>query len=96
MDFVELVGGIAIIAGLYYIGIIISRCIILSARRQEVEMAEKELNIKMEQLKLLEGEVHELELIGNGDEEFKEETKRIKKEKLEVIIGGKFEHKNRW
>jgi len=96
MNFAELVGGAAIIAGLYYIGIIISRCIILSARRQEVEMAEKELNIKMEQLKLLQGEVHELELIGGGDEDFKEETRRIKKEKLEVIIGGKFEHKNRW
>jgi hypothetical protein len=96
MLFTELIGGIAILAGLYYIGIIISRCIILSARRQEVEMAEKEVNIKREQLRLLEGEVHELELIGEGDEEFKEETKRITKEKLEVIIGGKFEHKNRW
>jgi hypothetical protein len=96
MLFTELIGGIAILAGLYYIGIIISRCIILSARRQEVEMAEKEVNIKREQLRLLEGEVHELELIGEDDEEFKEETKRITKEKLEVIIGGKFEHKNRW
>jgi hypothetical protein len=96
MIFTELIGGIAILAGLYYIGIIISRCIILSARRQEVEMAEREVNIKRDQLRLLEGEVHELELIGGIDEEFKEETKRIKKEKLEVIIGGKFEHKNRW
>ncbi len=96
MIFTELIGGIAILAGLYYIGIIISRCIILSARRQEVEMAEREVNIKKEQLRLLEGEVRELELIGGIDEEFKEETKRIKKEKLEVIIGGKFEHKNRW
>ncbi len=96
MLFTELIGGIAILAGLYYIGIIISRCIILSARRQEVEMAEKEVNIKKEQLRLLDGEVHELELIGEGDEEFKEETKRITREKLEVIIGEKFEHKNRW
>jgi hypothetical protein len=96
MFFTELIGGIAILAGLYYIGIIISRCIILSAKRQEVEMAEKEVNIKKEQLRLLDGEVHELELIGEGDEEFKEETKRITREKLEVIIGEKFEHKNRW
>jgi hypothetical protein len=96
MLFTELIGGIAILAGLYYIGVIISRCIILSARRQEVEMAEKEVNIKREQLRLLDGEVHELELIGAGDEEFIEETKRITKEKLEVIIGEKFEHKNRW
>lgn len=59
-------------------------------------MAEKELNIKMEQLKLLSGEVHELELIGGECAEFKDETTRIKREKLEVIIGGKFEHKNRW
>jgi hypothetical protein len=33
MAFTEIVGAIAILAGLYYIGIIISRCIILSARR---------------------------------------------------------------
>jgi flagellar motility protein MotE (MotC chaperone) len=96
MVFTEIVGAIAILAGLYYIGIIISRCIILSARRMEVELQEKEINIKKEQLKLLEGEVHELELIGEGDEDFKEETKRITKEKLEVIIGGKVKPKNRW
>jgi flagellar motility protein MotE (MotC chaperone) len=96
MAFTEIVGAIAILAGLYYIGIIISRCIILSARRMEVELQEKEINIKKEQLKLLEGEVHELELIGEGDEDFKEETKRITKEKLEVIIGGKVKPKNRW
>jgi hypothetical protein len=96
MVFEELIGGIVILAGLYFIGIIISRAIILSARRQEVEMAEKEVYIKREQLRLLEGEVHELELIGEGDEEFKEEAKRIQKEKLEVIIGEKVEPKNRW
>ncbi len=96
MVFEEFIGGIVILAGLYFIGIIISRAIILSARRQEVEMAEKEIYIKREQLRLLEGEVHELELIGDGDEEFKEEAKRIQKEKLEVIIGEKVEPKNRW
>ncbi len=96
MVFEEIIGGIAILASLYFIGIIISRSIILSARRQEVEMAEKEIIIKRERLRLLEGEVHELELIGNGDAEFKEETKRIQKEKLEVIIGEKIEPKNRW
>jgi hypothetical protein len=96
MVFEELIGGIVILAGLYFIGIIISRAIILSARRQEVEMAEKEVYIKREQLRLLEGEVHELELIGEGDEEFKGEAKRIQKEKLEVIIGEKVEPKNRW
>lgn len=96
MVFAELIGGITILAGLYYIGVIISRCIILSARRMEVEMAEKEVKIKSEQLKLLEGEVRELEFIGEGDEELEEEVKRIEKEKLKVIIGGKIEPKNRW
>jgi flagellar motility protein MotE (MotC chaperone) len=96
MIFTELIGAVAILAGLYYIGIILSRCILLSAKRMEVEIKEKEIHIKKEQLKLLEGEVHELELIGEGDEEFMEETKRITKEKLEVIIGGKVEPKNRW
>lgn len=94
--FAELIGGITILAGLYYIGVIISRCIILSAKRMEVELAEKEMKIKSEQLKLLEGEVRELEIIGEGDEELKEEAKRITKEKLEVIIGGRTEPKNRW
>jgi flagellar motility protein MotE (MotC chaperone) len=96
MVFEEIIGGIAILASLYFIGIIISRSIILSARRQEVEMAEKEVHIKRERLRLLEGEVHELELIGDGNEEFKEEAKRIQKEKLEVIIAEKVEPKNRW
>jgi flagellar motility protein MotE (MotC chaperone) len=96
MIFSEIIGAVAILAGLYYIGIILSRCIFLSAKRMEVEIQEKEIHIKKEQLKLLEGEVHELELIGEGDEEFREETKRITKEKLEVIIGGKVEPKNRW
>ncbi|MFQ5800377.1 MAG: hypothetical protein ACE5HH_01490 [Candidatus Hydrothermarchaeales archaeon] len=96
MMFAELIGGITILAGLYYIGVIISRCIILSAKRMEVELAEKEMKIKSEQLKLLEGEVRELEIIGEGDEELKEEAKRITKEKLEVIIGGRTEPKNRW
>ncbi len=96
MMFTELIGGMAIIAGLYYIGVIISRCIILAAKRQEVEMAEREVNIKKEQLKLLDGKVYELGLIGDGEEQFIKETNRITREKLEVIIGGKFEHKNRW
>ena len=96
MAFVEVIGAIAILAGLYYIGIIISRCIILSARRMEVEMAEKEVKIKMDQLKLLEGEVHELRLLGEGDEELEEETKRITKERLEIIVGEKIQPKNRW
>ncbi len=94
--FTEVVGAIAILAGLYYIGIIISRCILLSARKMEVDLAEKEVMIRKEQLKLLEGEVHELELLSDGDEELKEETRRIKKEKLEVIIGNKVEPRNRW
>ena len=96
MVFAEFIGGIAILAGLYYMGIIISRCIILSAKRMEVELAEKEVHIKKEQLKLLEGEVRELELIGEVDEDLKEETQRITKERLEVIIGEKFEPRNRW
>jgi hypothetical protein len=94
MVFEEVIGGVVILAGLYFIGIIISRAIILSAKRMEVEMAEKEVYIKKEQLRLLEGEVHELELIGGENEEFKEEAKRIQKETLEVIIGEKIEPKN--
>ncbi|RMF90977.1 MAG: hypothetical protein D6733_02430 [Methanobacteriota archaeon] len=96
MMFSEILGAIAILAGLYYIGVIISRCIILSARRMEVEIAEKEVKIKEEQLRLLEGEVRELELIEGDEEELKEEAKRITKEKLEVIVGGRLEPQNRW
>jgi hypothetical protein len=96
MIFSEVIGAFAILAGLYFIGLIISRATLLSARRQEVELAHKEIMIKREELDLLEGEVQELKLIGEGDEEFQEEAKRITKEKLEVIIGGKVEPKNRW
>ncbi len=96
MVFEEIIGGIAILASLYYIGIIISRSIILSARRQEVEMAERQVNIKREQLRLLEAEVHQHELISDGDEENNDEARQIQKEKLEVIIGEKIEPKNRW
>jgi hypothetical protein len=96
MVFSEVIGAITVLAGLYYIGIIISRCILLSARKMEVDLAEKEINIRKEQLKLLEGEVHELDIISEGDEELKEESRKIKKEKLEVIIGGKIEPRNRW
>jgi hypothetical protein len=101
--FMELIGAVAILAGLYYIGIIISRCIILSARRMEVEIAQKEVEVKKEQLRLLEGDVHDLELIGGvevGMEErmveFKEEGNPHKKETLEVVIGEKVAPKNRW
>jgi flagellar motility protein MotE (MotC chaperone) len=96
MVFAELIGGIAILAGLYYMGIIISRCILMSARRMEVEIAEKEINIKKEQLKLLQGEVEELELLEGVEEDIEEEEKINRKEKLEVIIGEKFSPKNRW
>jgi|GEM_PF-6543897 len=94
MVFTEVIGAIAILASLYFMGIIISRAIILSARRQEVEMAEKEVHIKREQLRLLEGEMHELELLGAGDEEFQEEARKMSREKLEVIIGELVEPKN--
>lgn len=92
MVFQEFIGGVAIFASLYYMGIIISRSIILSARRMEVEMAEKEVHIKREHLKLLEGDLQELELIGEGDEEFIEETKRIKREEIEGILMGSEGH----
>jgi hypothetical protein len=100
MVFAELIGGIAILAALYYMGIIISRCILMSARRMEVELAEKEINIKKEQLRLLQGEVEEMELLGGVEEDleedYAEEERRNRKEKLEVIIGEKFSPKNRW
>ena len=94
MAFTEIIGAITILASLYFIGITISRAIILSARRQDVEMAEKEVHIKRQQLRLLEGEMQEMELLGAGDSEFQEEARKRSREKLEVIIGELVEPKN--
>ncbi len=94
--FSELIGGISILAGLYYIGVIISRCTLLSAKRMELEMEEKAVQIKREKLKLLEGEIREMELIAGDEEELVEDVKRIEKEKLKVIVKEGFKPQNRW
>jgi len=89
----ELIGAIAILAGLYYIGVIISRCIILSARRMEVELEEKEMRIQEERMRLLVERRGEIELTG---EESEEKQERSGKEKFGVILEARAEPRNRW
>ncbi len=97
MDFAQIIGGIVILVSLYYMGVIISRCTILSARMMELEMQEKEVKIRHEQLKLLEGGLQFGEsdqLLLYGDVASKRAD--IKSEALRVVVGGKVEPQNRW
>lgn len=93
MAFEEVVASIVILGALYYIGIIISRGILLSARRQEIELAREEINIKRAELDLLEGEVHEPMLIESAPVE---DEKEDEEGPLRVVIGEKVSPKNRW
>lgn len=98
MDFAEIIGGIVILVSLYYIGVIISRCTLLSARMMELEMQEKEVKIKHEQLKLLEGSrnesVSDVFLLHSDIASSKKAG--IKTDTLRVVVGEKVQPKNRW
>ena len=95
MIFAEFIGGLTIVAGLYYMGIIISRCTLLSARRLEIEIQEKEFKLKREKYLFLNAQFEQRnrELIGGTSVMSSDEKP---KERFQKIISAKAQPKNRW